>query len=46
MLYKKQYISILHSVQFVSTAEQNVQLFMDLELQKRNERKQWRKKKK
>lgn len=38
MLYKEQCISILHSVQFVSTAQHNVPLSMDLELQKRNKR--------
>lgn len=38
MLYKEQCISILHSVQFVSTAQHNVPLFMDLEFQKGNKR--------
>lgn len=35
MLYKEQYISILHSVQIMSTVEHNVPLFMDLELKKK-----------
>lgn len=38
MRHEEQYISVLHSVQFVSTAEYNVPLFMDVELTKKNER--------